>query len=116
MTMDLDTGAVVSVIGDQTYLCTWPHNPPPLQPSTVELHTYSGEELKVLGSITVTVDYQGQLEELSLLVVKVVVPAYWIGTGSRKSGWTGREYASCNRYLISRKPRRNNMIMCLMMD
>jgi len=70
MTMELDTGAVVSVIGENTYLSTWPHDPPPLQPSTIELHTYSGEELKVLGSITVTVDYQGQQEELPLLVVK----------------------------------------------
>ena len=113
--MELDTGTVVSVIGEHTYLSTWPHNPPPLQPSTIELHTYSGEELKVLGSITVTVDYQGQQEELPLLVVNGSGAGYWVRTGSRRSGWTGREYASCNRYLISRKLRRN-MMMCLMMD
>ena len=29
MTMELDTGAVVSVIGEHTYLSTWPHNPHP---------------------------------------------------------------------------------------
>ena len=66
MVMDLDTGAAVSVISEQTYRSTWPH----CQPSTIKLHTYSGEELEMLGSIPVQVNYQGPQEELPLLVVR----------------------------------------------
>ena len=68
--MELDTGAAVSVISEQTYQSVWPHNQPSLQPSNVKLRTYSGEELEVIGSIPVQVNYQGQQEELPLLVVR----------------------------------------------
>ena len=40
MTMELDTGAVVSVIGEHTYLSTWPHNPHPFNhPQLSYTHT-----------------------------------------------------------------------------
>jgi len=115
MTMELDTGAVVSVIGEHTYLFTWPHNSPFLQPSTIDLHTYSGEELKVLGSITVTADYQGQQEEIPFLVEK--------GSGASLLGrnwlqkirldWQG----ICQLQQIPDLHETSQiMMMCLMMD
>ena len=70
MTMQLDTGATVSVISEHTYHSTWPHNRPALQPSSTKLRTYSGEELEVIGSISVQVCYVDQQEELPLLVVR----------------------------------------------
>ena len=70
MTMELDTGAAVSVISEHTYHSTWPHNRPALQPSLTKLRTYSGEELEVIGSISVQVCYEDQQEELPLLVVR----------------------------------------------
>ena len=70
MTMELDTGAAVSVISEHTYHSTWPHDRPALQQSSIKLQTYSGEELEVIGSISVQVCYEDQQEELPLLVVR----------------------------------------------
>ena len=69
MTMELDTGAAVSVISEHTYHSTWPHDRPALQPSSIKLRTYSGEELEVIGSFSVQVRYEDQQEDISLLVV-----------------------------------------------
>ena len=55
--MEVDTGA--------TYEQLWQENRPKLN----KLRTYSGEMLKVLGSITVDVNYEAQKEQLPLLVV-----------------------------------------------
>ena len=41
--MELDTGAALSVISEQTYWRMWPHGAPDLGPSNVSLHTYTGE-------------------------------------------------------------------------
>lgn len=67
--MELDTGASVTIISEQTYRKIWPQGAPPLQPSTTRLRTYTGEELEVLGSIHTRVEYKGQRENLPLLVV-----------------------------------------------
>ena len=45
--MKLDTGAAISVINEVTYKTNLAHQPT-LKKSTVNLHTYSGEQLKVL--------------------------------------------------------------------
>ena len=58
--MELDTCASLTIISGKTYHDTWPQSPPPLQPSGTKLHTYTGEELGVLGSFTATVKYKGQ--------------------------------------------------------
>ena len=47
MTMELNTRAAVSVIREHTYHSTWPHDRSALQPSSIKLRTYSGEELEV---------------------------------------------------------------------
>lgn len=68
--MEVDTGASASIISEVTYRKLWPkERTPKLQTSSVRLRTYTGEWLKVLGSITVTVEYRGQREKLKLLVV-----------------------------------------------
>ena len=67
--MEVDTGAAVSVISEETYRQTWKNNPPALQPSAAKLKTYTGETLTVLGTINVLTQYAGQEEQLDLLVV-----------------------------------------------
>ena len=66
--MEVDTGASASIISESVYRKLWPMQPS-LQPSTVKLRTYTGEELKVLGSLPVEVDYHSQKASLHLLVV-----------------------------------------------
>ena len=43
--------------------------------TSIKLRTYTGETLKILGSIQVRVDYQGQVEQLPLLVVNGTGPS-----------------------------------------
>ena len=69
LTMEVDTGASVSVISEATYYSVWPdHCRPPLLPSNAVLRCYSGQ-LKVSGRIEVTVCYGDQCRKLKLLVV-----------------------------------------------
>ena len=69
--MEVDTGAAVSVVSAETYRTLWPKElEPALHPANVKLRTYTREELPVLGTATVTVGYQDQEEQLSLLVVE----------------------------------------------
>ena len=74
--MEVDTGATASLISDSTLKSLWSDgNAPPLRPTDVKLRTYTGEELKVLGSLDVTVRYGAQKEEMSLLVVPGTGPS-----------------------------------------
>ena len=76
LTMELDTGAALSVISESTYLSTWsPTERPPLKPSNATLTTYSGESLEVCGAITVPVTYKQQSNLLSLQVLKKEGPS-----------------------------------------
>ena len=69
--MEIDTGASVSVISEDTYLSVWPGDQRPvLQKSTAQLRTYSGELMHVCGTITVCVFYRQQQKTLPLLVVR----------------------------------------------
>ena len=71
LNMELDTGASVSVISEGTFQSTWgKEHAPRLQPSDAKLHTYTGEEITVVGSIQVEVEHNGGRKELQLLVVK----------------------------------------------
>ena len=69
--MEVDTGATPSIIIKKTYKRLWPTKrlAPVLKYSNAMLKTYSGEHIKVLGSIHVNVTYQNQKRELPLLVV-----------------------------------------------
>ena len=76
LTMEVDTGASVSLISENTYRTTWTAaKRPPLQRSDTRLYTYSGELIDVLGAIRVTVCYKQQTKQLSLLVVPTDGPA-----------------------------------------
>ena len=75
VTMQVDTGASVSIMSEQTYKNTWTQERPALEPSTVKLKTYSGEQLKVLGSMRAQVEYKEQKGDLPLLVVAGKGPA-----------------------------------------
>ena len=69
--MEVDTGAAVSVVSAEIYHTLWPKEiAPALHPANVKLRTDTREELPVLGTATVTVGYQDQEEQLSLLVVE----------------------------------------------
>ena len=70
LTMELDTGATLSIVSEKTYQSLFsPQAAPQLKPSTVQLKTYTGEVLTILGEITVTVCYKDQQSDLNLLVV-----------------------------------------------
>ena len=50
--MELDTGAAVSVMSEQTYKTVWnAEKAPPIQPTKVQLHVYTGDTILVLGAL-----------------------------------------------------------------
>ena len=68
--MEVDTGATLSVISEQTYKRLFiTASVPRLEASTVQLKTYTGEEIKLPGQTTVDVSYKGQVKKLGLIVV-----------------------------------------------
>ena len=71
VSMEIDTGATLSIISKATYQATWPReeDAPPLQPSTTTLRTYTGESINVVGVIDVCVQYANNVAQLNLIVV-----------------------------------------------
>ena len=69
VSMELDTGAAISVINEVTYKTILAQQPP-LKKSSVNLHTYSGEQLEVLGQLQVTVHHNDQTVSLPLIVLR----------------------------------------------
>ena len=67
MTMEVDTGAAVSLISEETRKKLLPTST--LNSATVRLRTYTGEMIKVLGQIDADVVYEGQQKPLKLMVV-----------------------------------------------
>ena len=68
LNMELDTGAAVSLISEETYRCHWADRP--LQNSDTKLKTYSGEEIVVQGTLQVDIVCNEQHANASLLVVE----------------------------------------------
>ena len=66
--MEVDTGAAISIISEDTFKRLWKNRE--LQKSSVTLRTYSGEPLKVLGAFTVLAEHGSQKKELILTVVQ----------------------------------------------
>ena len=66
--LELDTGASVTVISEQSWKETL--KSVPLHATNVVLKTYSGERLDVLGKASVTVEYKNQVKGLSVYVLK----------------------------------------------
>ena len=69
--MEVDTGASATIMSEDTYRRSWSKAKAPLLLQThSKLHTYTGEPLKVLGEITVDVQYGKQSATLPLVVVQ----------------------------------------------
>ena len=81
VTMEVDTGAALSLVSEEVYRQTWPDKP--LLQSKVNLRTYSGEQINVLGSLEVNVKYGEQQAQVPLLVVNGNGPSLfgrdWLG-------------------------------------
>ena len=67
--MKVDTGAMLSLINESVYKSSPFLNKLPLQSSTVQLCTCSGEEIAVIGELSVKVQSGSQVHTLPLLVV-----------------------------------------------
>ena len=57
--MEVDTGASVVVISEQTFRKTLKSRPK-IQPNNANLLTYTGKEIQVVGVIQVPVEYNNQ--------------------------------------------------------
>ena len=71
--MELDTGAAVSLVSEETYNQQWPQQhwaQQQLEESNTRLKTYSREYLETLGNINVSVCYGDQQVTLPLVVIK----------------------------------------------
>ncbi len=66
--MEVDTGAALSVMSEAAFQKVWPNKP--MEPSSTRLRTYTGELLRVLGSVVVHVQHGTKEADLPLLVVK----------------------------------------------
>uniref|UniRef100_H3ARR4 Uncharacterized protein n=1 Tax=Latimeria chalumnae TaxID=7897 RepID=H3ARR4_LATCH len=66
LTMGIDTGASVSVVGETTYNRL---GRPKLKATKTVLRTYTGEPIKVLGEAQMWVSYQGQAVMVPLIVL-----------------------------------------------
>lgn len=81
--MQIDTGASLSLISEETYQHTWSREAAlPLLPSQAHLRTYTGEAIQTLGRIEVEVSINNQTKQLSLEVVQGSGPSllgiYWL--------------------------------------
>lgn len=68
LTMEVDTGAAVSIISEQRLKQVLPRAK--LQKTTVKLRTYTGEAMSVLGEFAAEVAYRGTTHVLPLYVVQ----------------------------------------------
>ena len=71
--MGLDTGASRSIISEATYKKLQTQTDlPPMQSTctTAQLHTYTGEQLQILGILTIPISYLTHTVTVELMVVK----------------------------------------------
>ena len=71
--MELNTGSAISTLPLETYKETFPNTP--LIDTTAILKTYSWEEITPEGKLLVRVEYNNQVKDLTLHVVKTQGPA-----------------------------------------
>ena len=67
--MEVDTGAVVSLINENVYKFSTMLRRLPLQQSSVQLRTHTGEGITVKGELSVAVQSESQVVTLPLFVV-----------------------------------------------
>ena len=69
--MEVDTGASVSLISEETWKKSLTEQVAPLKSTGIKLRTYTGDNMKVKGEIQVKVDIpDGQQLQLPLVVVE----------------------------------------------
>ena len=73
VTMELDTGAAVSIVSESTFRRLWSGKV--LERSGIRLCTYSGESLKVIGKWEADVKYNNQTDKLSVIVLQGAGPS-----------------------------------------
>ena len=104
ISMELDTGAAVSLISEETYQKFF--SDVSLQKSTVKLKSYSGEDIPVRGQAKVIVKYNHQEENLPLLVVKgdgrSLFGRNWFSCISLNWGEIHRVYSSSLKAVLDR--------------
>ena len=71
--MEIDTGAALSLVSEQTFRSLFPLRS--VETSKVHLRTYSGEVISVVGQMQLAVSYQDQKAMLPLVVVKASGPS-----------------------------------------
>lgn len=78
--MKIDTGASVSIISDETYKAI---GAPDLHESNAKLKTYTGDEIPVLGTCGVAVEYKSKSVNIPITVVRNWGPSLmgrdWLG-------------------------------------
>ena len=71
-TMEVDTEAAATIISEETFKKisrgNSAQNKLEMKPTQVKLRTYTGESVKILGTVEVVVFYEGQEKELSTLI------------------------------------------------
>ena len=67
LTMEIDTGAEVSIVAEETYKHCFPELT--LSPSRVVLRTYTNQEIPVVGEAKVRVQHGDNAQQLRLVVV-----------------------------------------------
>ena len=68
VSMEVDTGAAKTIMPEKTFRELWPGRS--LDKTDVQLQSYLGEPIPVLGSALVHTNYQKQTADLPLIVVK----------------------------------------------
>lgn len=68
--MEVDTGAMLSIISQDTYRSLWSSDcTPPLRSTTAKPKTYTGEVIAVEDTLDVNMVYKDQTAKVNLLVV-----------------------------------------------
>ena len=68
--MQVDTGVAVSVLSETSYQTMWQEGSCPQLKPSIQLCAYSGELMEVKLSVDVSVYYNGQRKQLTLLVLR----------------------------------------------
>ena len=83
--MELDTGASVSVMSESIWKEKFSQNK--LQPSSVQLKIYSGENLNVMGQLQVNVECNDQRSKLPIQIVEgngpMLLGRNWLKSGEQ---------------------------------
>ena len=72
--MQIDSGASVSLMSAKLYKEIWAKSPAVYKSGAV-LHTYTGEQIKVVGTIAVDAQYEGQKFTVPLIIMDGVGPS-----------------------------------------